>query len=312
MTTVESGTPERRPAASSVVVALIRQLRVKQWVKNVTCFAGLIFSGRLGDPESTTDATLAFVAFCLAASSVYIVNDYTDRERDRLNPRTANRPLASGDLPVWLAALTLAVFSAAAGSIAWGLGGICLGLLVAYAAMNLLYSWALKHMLIVDVMCIAMGFVLRVLFGVYAIHVLPTAWIVLCMFTLALFLGFSKRRAELGRADVDPAHARPVLQKYRKEYLDILVCITATLAIICYALFTVLSHRNPTLVITVIPVIYCVCRYLHHVIVAGVGQSPEEILLGDRFMVGGVLTWVALCVVVLYGDLRVFTASVHG
>jgi 4-hydroxybenzoate polyprenyltransferase len=294
------------PAAVFPVAALVRQLRPRHWVKNFACLAGLIFSGQLLAPEAVGRAGLGFVVFCAVASAVYIVNDFIDRGRDRLNPRTAHRPLASGALPVWLALAVAAVLALAASAGAALLGTPCLALAGLYAALNVFYSLKAKRTVIADVFCIALGFVLRVLFGAFAVAAPPTAWIVLCMFFLALFLGFGKRRAELSALGDDSSRARAVLGKYRVEYLDLLLGVTAALTVLSYALFTVAAHRNPTLVVTVVPVVYCVFRYLLLVVVHRLGESPEEVLLGDRMLWVGIAAWVALCVAVLYGGLHLF------
>jgi 4-hydroxybenzoate polyprenyltransferase len=220
--------PKPNPA-----VALVGAARPYQWVKNLACLAGLLFSGQLLDPGAATHALLAVVGFSLAASAVYLVNDYLDRERDRANPRTAVRPLASGALPVWLAASEGATLAAVSAIVSVRLGLACVWVLSAYAGLNLAYALRLKRTVIADVMVIATGFVLRVLYGVYAVDVLPSSWIVLCMFFLALFLGFCKRRAELATAVAGerPGATRPVLSKYTVGYLDMILGMTATLTI---------------------------------------------------------------------------------
>jgi 4-hydroxybenzoate polyprenyltransferase len=294
-----------RNAIGHVAWALGRQLRPKQWVKNLACLAGLVFSGRLFDGSAQLAAVLAFTAFCLASSCVYIINDFFDRENDRHNPRTASRPLATGELPVWVAAVALVTMLAASLGISATLGLASFCVILIYATHGVLYSVFLKRMVIVDVMSIALGFVLRVMFGVYAVGVLPTPWIVLCMFFLALFLGFAKRQAELTVAEGSHV-ARPVLSKYRRDYLETLIGFSATTAVLTYALFTVTSHRNPTLVATVVPVIYCICRYLLQVMVAGRGESPDETLLYDPRILAGIAAWVVLYVAISYGDIRVF------
>lgn len=299
------------PAASlaQVLYALVRQLRPRQWTKNLVCLAGLIFSGLLFHPSAIARALLAVLVFCCVASAIYILNDALDLKRDRTNPRTARRPLASGVLPLWIAALAGYVFLVAGILTAFSLGHACGVVVVLYLLINLLYCFGLKHQVVADVMCIALGFVLRVLLGVYAVGVLPTVWIVTCMFFLALFLGFAKRRAERASLEADSPHARPVLQKYQIGYLDILLAMSATITILCYALFTVTSQKNPTLIITVLPVVYCITHYLMHVMSGGRAQSPEELLLSDRALWLGVLAWVGLCVLILYLDVHLFVEA---
>lgn len=290
----------RSPA---IAVALIRTLRPHQWVKNFACFAGVIFSGQLAQAGMVARAALAFVGFSLVSSAVYLLNDYFDRHRDRLNPRTANRPLAAGKLPLPVAWVTLAILLITAGAIAVFLGRNATVIIAVYFVSNVLYSLRLKRTVIADVMSIAIGFVLRVLFGVYAVEVLPSPWIILCMFFLALFLGFGKRRGELGERGSESADGRPVLRKYTLGYLDLVMAVTATITIMTYTLFSLSPHHDPTMVATVVPVVYCVLRYAHQVIVEGRGQSPETLFLRDRMMWIGVLSWATLCVAVLYGGL---------
>jgi 4-hydroxybenzoate polyprenyltransferase len=292
-----------------VARSLLRAMRPEQWVKNLACFAGLIFSGRLFQPEMVFDAGSAFVAFCLIASAVYLLNDYIDRHRDRLNPRTADRPIASGALPVRVAAASFVALIVVAGLIAAALGRTCLVVMTAYAVMNVGYSLRLKHTVIADVMCIALGFVLRVLFGVYAVQVLPSPWIILCMFSLALFLGFGKRKAELNDLGDGATAARSVLRKYSPEYIDMVLGVTATITILTYMLFTVSSSHDPTLVLSVVPVVYCVLRYAQQVMVYRLGQSPEALFLQDKMMWIGVGAWVVISGLVLYGGLHLVASS---
>jgi 4-hydroxybenzoate polyprenyltransferase len=295
--------------AERLLAALVLETRPHQWVKNLACFAGVIFSMQLFDATALGRSMVGFVAFCLASSAIYLLNDFFDRERDRHNPRTARRPLASGELPIGLAAAAFVVLASLSVGLAWQLGEACLLTLLAYGGLNILYSLRLKRAVIADVMCIALGFVCRVVFGVYVVEVKPTAWVVLCMFFLALFLGFGKRRAELAAQNREPADARPVLRNYTAGFLDMVLAVSAALTILCYALFTVASQRNPTLVVTVVPVVYCVALYLLQVVVHGRGEAPDRLLLSDRRIWAGVGVWLALCVTILYTDLRLFTRT---
>jgi 4-hydroxybenzoate polyprenyltransferase len=296
--TTQALVPPRK--SGTVLLALARSVRPHQWVKNLVCFAGLIFSGNLFSQEKQLQAVIAFAAFSAAASAVYLFNDYLDRYRDRTNPRTADRPLASGTLPVWLAAVALVGLLSAAVVLTFTLGVACGVVLGTYFALNIGYSVRLKKTVIADVICIALGFVLRVLFGVYAVQVLPSPWVVLCMFFLALFLGFSKRRGELVSLGLGAGTARPVLDKYTPHFLDLAIGVTATLTITTYTLYCVAPHHDPTMVVTVLPVVYCVLRYAHQVLVENRGQSPERLLYADRMLWVGVVAWVALAVFVIY------------
>ncbi len=296
-------TPHAVASPLTILFALVRSMRPKQWLKNVACFAGLVFSGQLFQPRVQAAALLAFVAFSLIASAVYLLNDLLDRTRDRANPRTASRPLASGLLPPWVALLSCLGLALASAAMARALGIAAFLCLVVYASLNVVYSLRLNRTVIADVMCIALGFVLRVLFGVYAVGVRPTPWILLCMFFLALLLGFSKRKGELASLGEDSGTSRPVLGKYSLAYLDMVIGMMCGMTILTYSLYSVSSHHNPSLVVTVVPVVYCVLRYGHQVIVKGRGESPEEILLSDPMLAIGILCWMLLCVAVLYTDL---------
>ena len=288
----------------------IQLLRPSQWIKNLTCFAGLIFSGQLFHAVSQWEAIKGFWAFCFMSSTVYILNDIIDRDRDKLNPRTATRPLASGTISMRSAILLAVALIILAALLSSTLGTACSASLAVYGVMNVFYSLWLKRVVIVDVMCIAVGFVIRVMFGVYAVEDLPTPWIALCMFFLALLLGFSKRKAELiNQSHRSSSTARAVLRKYEPAYLDTLVTMSATMSILCYALFTVSSHRNPTLIITIVPVIYCVLRYLLQVILAGKGESPDEILISDKRLWTAVLIWLTLYCVIMYGNINIFASQ---
>ena len=205
------------------LIPLAQAARPRQWIKNFACFAGLVFSGRMFEPAAIVESILAFAGFCLAASAVYLLNDVVDRRMDRLNPSKRDRPIASGLVPVsWALGASGVLAVGALGTTIW-LAPICLMVLALYLVMNVAYSLRLKHTVLLDVLIIAFGFVLRVLYGVYAIEVKPTSWIVLCMFFLALFLGFAKRRGEMHLMGDDEPFRRPVLSKYRISFLDLML-----------------------------------------------------------------------------------------
>ena len=301
--------PEAEPLDAEAVRAgrlggLVASMRPRQWIKNLACFAGLIFSGHLFDAPSLRAASWAFAGFCLASSSVYLVNDVFDRRADAANPKKRSRPIASGRVTVGMAlAASVALAAAALGSSLLLTPG-CQAVLTTYLIMGLAYSARLKHTVLLDVMIIAIGFVLRILYGAFAIGVPATPWIVLCMFFLALFLGFAKRRSELVRlVPGGPGH-RPVLIKYRTDLLDLLLAMTATMAITCYALYTVIGRPDKpgheTLVLTVPIVAYGICRYLLIVLVFDAGDAPEKDVVDDLPLIVAVVVWIILCVLILY------------
>jgi 4-hydroxybenzoate polyprenyltransferase len=285
----------------------LRLLRPRQMTKNVFCFAGLIFSGRLLEPGALPHACLAFAAFCLISSAVYIFNDCIDLERDRAHPRKRNRPVASGAVSVsgaLLIAGTLSVGAVALASLASPGTWICLLL---YMANNLAYSLILKHKALVDVISIACGFVLRLLAGVYAVDELPTTWITLCTFFLTVFLGFCKRRAELGGIVPESENEqRPVLSQYTLQFLDYLVNSSAVMTVMCYALFTTTTHKNPSLVISVPVVFFAVMHYKRIVMLLQDGEEPERIVLRDFRLQLSILAWFSLYLVITLGNWKIF------
>ncbi len=299
------------PSWGMRIVGLFRAMRPHQWSKNLVCFAGLIFSGQLFRLESMASALLAFFGFCLASSACYLVNDLCDREADRLHPEKRSRPLASGVVPARWAVVGAVTLMALALITTRLLPPLCFAVLASYFVLTLAYSLRLKHRMLVDVISIALGFVLRLICGVFAVGVRPTAWIVLCMFFLALFLGFAKRRGELSQAlgaGAGMDHLRrPVLQKYRLDLLDLLLAMTATMAICFYALYTVAGRPDhDTLVVTVPLVFLGIARYMTLVLRDNLGESPERHILGDWVSQLIVALWVVLCVAILYSDVQIF------
>lgn len=288
--------------------ALFRAARPHQWIKNLVCFAGLIFSGRLIEVVAIRSACLAFFSFSLAASGIYLINDVYDRRADRENPLKRRRPIASGLVPVsWALVVATALLCSAlvsAGTLPRG----GLAVLLAYITLGVAYSALLKRVVLLDVMVIAVGFVFRVLFGVYAVSVEPSPWIVLCMFFLALFLGFSKRRAEMVRVGDARVHLRPVLHGYDVVYLNHLLSMTAVLAILSYALYTVLGRPgDSSLVVTVPLVVFGIFHYLHRVIIEGIGETPELHVVRDPITLLVTVLWLSLCLAILYGNLHLFS-----
>jgi len=272
--------------------AYLKLLRPHHWTKNGFCLAGLAFGGHLRDPEAWTLALACLGVFCAGASAIYIINDILDLEHDRQHPRKKNRPLASGAVGIPAALVIALILAGGAGYGAWLLGPRVLACLCGYLVNNLAYSVVLKHRPIVDVLSIAVGFCLRILAGVYVLGELPTTWIVLCTFFLATFLGTAKRRAEMGRAATDEnAVQRPVLANYSVQFLEYMLNSCAIMALVCYALFTTSSGRNPSLVVTVPFVFYAIMHYKRIVVVLDEGEEPETILLKDWRLQLAILLW---------------------
>ncbi|HYY06064.1 MAG TPA: UbiA family prenyltransferase [Candidatus Limnocylindria bacterium] len=276
--------------------------RPRQWTKNAVVFAGLVFARYLDDRRRLGLAALTALAFCLASSATYALNDVCDRAEDRAHPSKRTRPVAAGRLDAGTALGAALVLAAAALALCPAPARAVLG---CFLALNLLYSLGLKRVAILDVMLIAFGFVLRVEAGLEAIAAPESAWIVLCMFFVALFLGCGKRRAEL--ADLPATgrqERRAVLGAYSLGFLDVLLALSATTAVVCYALYAVTVQANETFLLTVLPVVFAIARYLMLVLVHARGQDPDDLLTRDPALVAAIGAWAGLCIAVLYGDLR--------
>jgi len=288
-----------------VIGGLIRSLRPRQWTKNLLVFAGLIFTHSLLDPPRLWRAIATFVLFCLLSGSVYLLNDAVDAERDRAHPRKRLRPVASGRVPVGVAYIVgtglLVAACAAAFALSTRLGLVAL----AYAVLLTTYSAGLKHVVIVDALVIATGFVLRALAGVVVIDAEFSDWLLLCTILLALFLTFGKRRHELVTLeDGAPGH-RPILAEYTPQLLDQMIAVVTASTVMAYALYTVSPETQAKLGTTRLPytipfVLYGIFRYLYLLYRRDLGGDPSEHLLTDRALLAAVALWGIAVFVVVY------------
>jgi len=297
----------------------VRLLRPSHWVKNLFVLAPLVFAGKLVDPSAWAKAGLAFVAFCFLSSASYAFNDIFDAEEDRLHPRKKSRPVAAGDLSprsAWL----IMVVALASGC---GLIGIALSrllvLTVCFLALHCVYTVWLKRCILLDVMCIATGFVLRAVAGGVAIGVPVSLWLVACTFTLCLFLGFGKRRCEVACLDANDASVhRETLSYYSVRLLDHLLSVTAGLAVVTYLLYTVQPRTiekvgTPYLLFSVPFVIYCVFRMTLRM-EAGEVSGPTEVVTGDTPFIVCFILWAIYvgCVVTWGPQIQTFFAGLTG
>lgn len=285
-----------------MLLALVKNMRPKQWAKNVLLFAGLVFDRQLTQWGPLKHTLLGFVFFCLLSSSVYLINDIADIEADRRHPIKKKRPLASGALPVWLAASAAGVCMLVA-----LVGGFWLspafGLLcVLYLLLNFVYSAWLKHIAIIDVIVLALFYVLRVGAGVTLIDVVRfSPWLYVFTTFFALFLGIGKRRAEIQAKG--SAHTRKVLAGYTREFLDQLLLIVLSLAILTYSLYTFSAPNLPdnhSMMLTIPFVLYSFFRYLYLVQVQHSGEAPEEILFTDRPLQIALVLWAMTVLLIFY------------
>ncbi len=285
--------------------AVLVSLRPRQWVKNLFVFAGLVFGQRLFT-SSFWPALAAFTIFCGLSGAVYLVNDIADRARDRLHPKKRERPLAAGRLSVGLA-LGVAVFLTAAGLVA--AARISTGLLlvgIAYAVLLTAYSAWLKHIVIVDVLTVAVGFVLRALAGTFAIDVAISGWLLICTILIALFLALGKRRHEYLALDAEAARHRPILAEYSAGLLDQMIAVVTASTVTAYALYTmspetVAKFHTQLLPATLPFVLYGIFRYLYLLYRRQLGGNPSELFLNDRALLINTACWVATVVVIIYG-----------
>jgi 4-hydroxybenzoate polyprenyltransferase len=290
---------EHSREAHNRVRDLVRLMRPHQWLKNAFVFVGVIFGHAWFALDKLAHAALAAAAFALAASCIYIINDYADRERDRVHPKKRQRPLASGRVTP-RAAFTLAlVLALGAAGLAGAAGKLVVGIVAAYAIMNLAYSFSLKGVVILDVFIIAAGFILRILAGTLGIGITPSQWLIVCSLFLTLFLGFSKRRAELLSIGAEFITHRRVLLNYNANLLDKLIAICAGGALMCYALYTTSPltaaiHHTDNLVYTLPLVTYGFFRYLYLLHAKQAGTDTSVDLARDPHLIVTLLAWGAV------------------
>jgi len=270
--------PVRR-SPLSVLEAALRQLRPTQWTKNGLLVAALVFSGHFLRPWAVLHFVVAFVSFSLVSSAGYVLNDYLDREADRLHPKKRHRPIASGALPPAAAVVELVVVLLAGLGLALWLGPTFLLVVLAYLATTLTYSFYFKHIVILDVMFLASGFVWRVIAGAVAIDVAVSPWLFICTAFLALFFGFHKRRAELINLG-DGVGTRKNLAEYSPQMLDQFQAIVTGNVVLSYALYTILG-TTPWMAVTLPYVLYAIFRYIYLVDQRGEGEEPDEALVRD-------------------------------
>jgi 4-hydroxybenzoate polyprenyltransferase len=284
---------------------IIKSMRPTQWVKNTLLFAPLLFAQELGDTEAFLRVLLAFALFCLLSGGVYIMNDVLDRQQDRQHPFKRNRPIASGALASSTAATAGVVAIGVAIGAAFALGQAVAAVMAGYLLLNISYSRFLKHLVIIDVMTIASGFLLRVIVGALAIPVAISFWLLLCTGLLALFLGFGKRRHELVLLDVEASSHRPILREYSPYFLDQMISVVTTSTVVTYALYTMSAEvqaklGTPWLGLTMPFVLYGIFRYLYLIHQKSEGGDPSQTILTDRPLLVNILLWGGAVVAILY------------
>lgn len=284
--------------------AIFFEMRPRQYTKNLLVYAAALFSGKLFTEAGFALSTMTFILFSFTASTVYIFNDVMDVEKDRQHPEKKQRPIAAGVLSerqaIFFASI---IFSASLIMSFWlslWLGIILLG----YVLMNIWYSMSLKHVVVIDVMIIAFGFVLRAMAGSIAIGAGMTSWFILCVFMLSLFLALAKRRAELMLFVDAEQNQRRVLRDYSIGMIDQLITIDLAVTITSYSLFALQTGQQGTvygfslMMVTVPIVIYGIFRYLYLIQIRGQGSKPEDVLLNDKHILITCLVYVLVVILI--------------
>lgn len=302
----------------------LRLLRPRQWIKNLAVFAALTFGGELFNVELFTDVFLGFLIFCGISSAIYVINDIFDIEKDKLHPFKRFRPLAKGDIPVKNAlviAIILAIISLY-GSLL--LSPIFFGITIVYLVLQLSYSVFLKDIAIIDILALAGGYILRVYAGSLISEYHISVWLLLTTISLSLFLAIGKRRSELTliskHTHANIAATRKSLSHYSEKLLDVYAAMFATSTFISYSLFTFLENarsfvvtnelllpdflpsylNRKWLMVTILPVVYGLMRYLQDIYEKHEGESPEKVLINDKPLLTAIVFWIFLVIVIIY------------
>lgn len=276
--------------------SVITLLRPGHWLKNGLVLAALFFSFSFQWPILWL-ALRALIAFCILASAVYVINDLADVERDRHHPTKKKRPIASGEITATQAKLLVFILLIVAGVLLYLSGWKVLVVGIIYLLMNLAYSAGLKHVPIVDVMIVAMGFLLRVIAGALAINVLTSNWIILCTFFLALFVAFGKRKHEMMVLDEARNNHRQSMREYTDGFIDQMLSLTATTAVVFYSLYTIDTQTierfgGDTLIYSTPIVVFGVLRYYYLLYNRGLGGDPVKLFARDRALLLASLIWL--------------------
>jgi 4-hydroxybenzoate polyprenyltransferase len=289
----------------STAVSLLLSLRPSQWTKNLLLFAALIFAVKLFDLRAVGRSALAFLIFCGLSGVVYLFNDVMDRENDRRHPYKRLRPIAAGELAVATALGAAAILAAGALVSAFALGWQFGAVATAYLALQALYSGPLKHIVIIDVLTLALGFVLRAIAGAVVINVSISHWLFVCTILLALFIALAKRRHELTLLAGGATSHRPILGEYSAYLLDQMIAVVTASTLIAYIFYTISPETEQKfgtawLGLTIPFPLYGIFRYLYLVHQREGGGSPADLLLNDRPLLACVTFWVVAVVLIIY------------
>jgi len=292
-------------ATRSTAASLFVSLRPDQWTKNLIVFAALIFAVKLLDPAALANASAAFLIFCALSGAVYLINDVSDREQDQAHPLKRLRPIASGELSPGTAMMTAVILSVAALGAAFALRPAFAAVAAAYLALFVVYTRSLKHLVVLDVMTIAIGFVLRAVAGGLVIHVHISNWLLVCTMLGALFLGFAKRRHEITLLAEGARGHRRILEEYDPYLLDQMIGVVAAATMVAYIIYCASPETHAYfgtewMVLTTPFPIYGLFRYLYLVHRKAGGGNPSDVLLTDRPLQACIALWGITAIVIIY------------
>jgi 4-hydroxybenzoate polyprenyltransferase len=287
-----------------ILRGLVISLRPAQWVKNLFVFAGLIFSQQLFTPLAWS-AVAAFAIFCGLSGAIYLFNDVGDREKDRLHPTKRRRPIPAGEVSVPVALAAGAGLIIVSLVFAFEISAAFASTAVAYVVLLSAYTLWLKHIVIVDVLVVALGFVIRAAAGAVAIEVDISGWLLICTILLALFLALGKRRHEYLAFEADPGRHRPILAEYNPALLDQMIAVVTASTVTAYSLYTmspetVAKFRTHWLPATLPFVLYGIFRYLYLLYRQRLGGNPSELFLSDRALLLNTVLWMVAVLVIVY------------
>ncbi len=283
----------------------IKFIRVHQWIKNTFVFIPAFFASQINEIHNIKLLLIAFLSFSLVASSIYIINDYVDIEKDKIHPTKSKRPLAAGKITKNEAKILFFIIFLTGFSLAIPLNFIFLGIIVCYFILNLLYCFYLKRIALIDILVISSGFLLRVLAGGVVLGIILSKWLIILTFLLALFLGFSKRRDDVLLMNNEGFMARKSVEGYNLEFINAAMVVLAAVIIVAYIMYAIspdLANRLHTdySYITVFPVLVGVLRYFQITFVEQKSADPTQILLKDKFIIFTVLTWIMMNLFLIY------------
>jgi 4-hydroxybenzoate polyprenyltransferase len=300
-----SGSADHAVPGRSLALALLLSLRPAQWTKNLLVFAGLLFGRRLFDLAAVVAAVSAFVVFCALSGVVYLVNDIADRDSDRRHPLKAQRAIASGALPVSIAAAAALVLGGIGLAGAYAIRPAFALVAAGYLALQITYSFPLKHIVIIDVLTIAIGFVLRAIGGAVAVDVEIGHWLLVCTILLALFIALAKRRHEIVLLAGEASGHRKILGEYTPYLLDQMIGVVTASTLVSYIFYTISPETQAKfgtawLGLTIPFPLYGIFRYLYLVHQREGGGSPADLLLTDWPLLACVALWALTVALIIY------------